>query len=777
MTEPLHVSRFTRTVVGFIARRPIVSVLLALALVVGAAGGLGRVRADFTHKGYFWDDDPHLLRAEAFERRFGNEHAVVVAVHSPSGVFDLDSATLLQELTQRMWKVPDVIRVDSLTNYNWVHAQGDDIVVEPLLPKALTPAVLAERKRVALGHEVVPGYLVSRDGNTALLFARVKPGHEATANAKGITRAVEAIVKDLGRTDHVMRVAGDPPLNNAFEEVATHDTSRLLPLAILTAAVFLGLILRSVAGVVLPLVVVFLSIIASFGFAGWAGITLTNISTVIPSIMIAVAIAESVHVLVVYYEGRRAGRDRREAARYALEKNLLPTFLTSSTTAIGFITFVSANLKPISGLGFMAGFGTMFSWVLTYLLLGGLLFLLPLRVRPRAEARPLSERVATRYTAFLGRNRRVVMGAAAVVAVGSLALAGTNEVNSDPLKYFGHNVPVRVANEMIERTVGGARPVELVIDAGREDGIKDPAFLGKAEALQRWIEAQPGVTRAISVVDVLKQTHRALHGDDAAAYRIPGDRESVGQELFLYTMNLPQGMDLNDRVSLANDALRMSVLTNIGTSTEMVETMERIEAQGRALGLDVHATGKYSLWQRINGYVVGSFVSSFGGSVLLIGIMMVVFLRSVKLGIIAMIPNVLPIAIGFGFLRLIGQPLDVGTVLVASVCLGIAVDDTIHVLANFQRLRRQGRSEHQAVSEVFAHTAPALLSTTAILVISFATFGLADFMPNVYFGVLTALVLATALLVDMTLTPVLLMKASAVPARAEPEAAPALLAS
>ena len=750
--------------------------LLSLGLVAVAMAGIGRSRADFSHKGYFWDNDPYLQQFEAFERRFGNDDTIVVAVHSPSGVFDLDSATLLRQLTDRLWKVPEVIRVDSLANYNWVHASGDDIIVEPLLPEHLTADVLQQRRRVALGHEILPGYLVSRDARTALLFARVKPGIDKPSDAQGITRALEKLAQEFSRTDHVIHLSGDAPLNNAFSEVATRDTGRLLPLALLIAAVFLALILRSVAGVIIPLGVVLLSIAASFGFAGWVGITLTNMSTVIPSIMIAVAIADCVHLLVAYQDARRQARpgqdaltareSRGQAARYALEKNLLPTFLTSTTTAIGFITFASADLKPLSGMGFMAAFGVMFAWVMSYLLLGGLLFLLPLRVRPvrtRVKAGAVAgqsraERWSARYTALLLRNRRWVVLVTALVAVVSLGAAVSNEVNSDPVKYFRDHVPVRIANEFIEAQVGGARAVELVVDSGREDGVKDPVFLAKTEALQRWIEQQPGVSRALSIVDILKQTNRALNGENPAAYRIPTDRETVGQELFLYSMNLPQGMDLNDRVTLNNDALRMTVLTRIGTSRELVAAVERIEAHGRALGLKVHATGKFTLWQRLNGYVVTSFTSSFGTSVLLIGLMMVVFLRSLRLGIIAMIPNVLPILFGFGFLRLIGQPLDMGTVLVASVCLGIAVDDTIHVLANFQRLRRQGRSERQAVTEVFAHTAPALLSTTAILVISFASFALADFTPNIYFGVLTALILATALLVDMTITPLLLVR-------------------
>ena len=759
MIDKTKLSAFSRRLVGFIGRHPWLCVLAAVLLTGGFVAGASRARADFTHKGFFWDDDPHLLQFEAFERRFGNDDAVVLAMHSPSGIFDLDSAGLLAEVTERMWQVPEVIRVDSLSNYNWVHAQGDDILVEPLLPETLTPAVLEARRKVALGHEVIPDYLVSRDAKTALILGRIKPGLEAPPDSPMITAAVHELVKSVSRTDHAFYVAGGPPLTHAFAEVATQDLGRLLPMAVGTAAIFLFILLRTFAGVFLPLLVVFMTVGATFGFAGWAQVTLTNMSTAVPTIMIAIGIGIGVHILVTYYQNRHGGLDRREAARLSLEKNLLPTFLTSATTAIGFLTFLTANLKPVSGLGLMASFGTLYAWLMSYLFLGGFLFILPLREGRKSHAGvTLAERLSHGYTAFLVRRRRSIMAISAAVAVTAVVLAVGNEVNSDPIKYFQEDVPARVANQFIDDHVGGARGVEFVIETGQDDGIKDPTFLRNVVALQSWIEAQPGVSRALSITDILKQTNRSLHGDDPAQYRVPDDRETIGQELFLYTMSLPQGMDLNDRMTIKNDAIRMTVLTDIATSRELLALVAEIEAKGRSLDLNLHSTGKFTLYQRINDYVVNAFVLSFGLTVLFIATIMVVFLRSFRLGLIAMIPNVLPILIGGAFLRLIGQALDIGTVIVAAVCLGIAVDDTIHLLANFRRHQREGVGEVESVRKVLGHTGGALVITTAVLVTSFATFATADFTPNLYFGVLTALILATALIADLTITPVLLMR-------------------
>lgn len=759
MAEQMKVTAFNRGFVGFIAKRPVIAILLGIALVVGAASGMKHLRADFTHAGFFWQGDPKLKRFEAFERQFGNDDMIMLAVHSPSGVFDMETATLVQRLTDKMWKVPEVIRVESLANFNWVHAKDDDIVIESLLPDVLTPEILEHRKKVALTHETLPKFLVSPDGQTTVVMGRIKPGLERPPNAPVITRAVRRIAEESKGGDHRLYISGGPAINFAFQEITQIDVQRLIPMALGIAALFLALLLRHVAGVLLPFIAVFGAVLAAFGFAGWTGLVQTAMSTTVPTILIAIGIADTVHILVTFFEELRRGRPRRDAAHHALTKNLLATFLTGLTTAIGFFSFVSANLKPLGVLGIMAGVGTVVAWLVAQLLMGGLLFVLPIKAKalpPERFAR--TERRANSLVDFISRHRKGVIAMTVLLSGVSLWVSLGLEVNSDPLKYFRDNAPVRVANEFMERSMGNARSFELVVSAGVDDGIKDPAFMAKVDEFQGWLEKQPRITRAISIVDVLKSTHKSLNGDKPEAYRLAQNRETIAQELFLYTMGLPQGMDVNDRITVKNDALRITVFNTIVTSREAVASIERVVAHGKSLGLNVEATGKYYLYQQTNEYVVQSFLTSFGSASVLIGIIMMVFLRSVKLGFISMFPNIVPLFAGGVLLRIIGQPLDMGTVLVASVCLGISIDDTSHVLANFAYFRRQGMAPNRAMRHVMAHTGPALLSTNAILITSFASFATATFVPNVYFGVLTAFVLTMALVADMFFTPALLLE-------------------
>ncbi len=759
MAEQLEVTAFNRRFVGFIARHPWWSLVASLALVAGLSAGLGRLKADFTHTGFFWKDDPKIKRFEAFERRFGNDDSVIIAIQSPSGVFDMETAALIRSLTEKMWQLPEVIRVDSLANFNWVHAAGDDIVVEPFFPPALTSEILAERRGIALRHRTLPHYLVSEDARTTMIYGRVKPGLEKAADARLITQAARKLVADAPRSDEELHLFGGPPLTFAFEETTQADLGRLIPLAILCAAIFLVVLLRSVAGTVLPFVVVIFSAASAFGFAGWTGRVQTSMSSAVPTILIAVGIAETVHVLVTFFAELRRGVPRRQAAHYALTKNLLATFLTALTTAVGFLSFASANLKPLSTMGVMAGVGTMTTWLLAQMLVGALLFILPIKAKPAPPERARgNRRRAASLVDGIARRRRAILVVTAVASAASLVFALGIEVNSDPIKYFRRGSPVREANELMDRTMRNARAFELVVDAGQEDGIKDPAFLRRVDAFGAWIEEQPGMTRVLSILDILKQANQSLHGDDPAHYRLADDRETIAQELLLYTMGLPAGMDVNDRITIRNDALRLTVFNNVKTSRDTVAAVAAIETKGRALGLTVEATGKYLLYQQTNEYVVQSFLTSLWSASIIIGLIMALFLRSAWLGLISMVPNIVPLFTAGVLLRILGQPLDMGTVLVASICLGISIDDTAHVLANFAYWRRQGLPPNDAMKTVLADTGPALLSTNGILITSFATFATAAFVPNVYFGLLTAFTLTVALVTDIFFTPAILIR-------------------
>ena len=746
----------------YLIDHPRQSILAALVLMALLIPGIAYMKSDFSYRVWFRESDPLLAEFDAFERRFGNDETVAIVVHSPSGIFDEASANLLLEMTEAFWKVPEVIRVDSLSNYNWTHAEGDDLMVEPLIPddQVLTQALLDERKEVALSHEVIPGYLISKDGTAATIFAQLKPAINGTPDFETVVQATRETVKTFeGRGDHEFFITGTAAVSNAFKEVTQEDMKVMVPALLAAIVIFLLLSFRSLGGVMLPMVIIFCSIAMSLGFAGWVGIPFNNLTAIVPHILIAISVADAVHILVTFFQFRRSGLDRRESTLRTLTKNLQPTLLTSVSTAIGFFSFASADLMPIVSMGILAGTGTIIAWLITIFFITPLLIYLKLPV-PGGKAKVRNDEchpLAMRYANWLSRYRYGVLGFFAVLLVLSLYLGLQNEINSDPFKYFAEDVPTRIANEFAESKIGGMSGFEITIDSGQAEGVKDPAFLAKVEAFQKWIDDQDHVSKTIAITDILKQTNRALNGDDPEAYRIPDNRDLVAQELFLYTLSLPANMDLNNRKSLDNRLLRLTAMSSIHDSRSTLKEIDRIENKARDIGLDASVSGKMPLYQNMNPYVVKAFFTSISLAVLLVGIMMILVLRSVGLGLLSMVPNTVPLVLGGAFMFLLGKALDIGTVLVTATCLGIAVDDTIHFLSNYSRWRKLGVSREEAIGQVLTHTGPALFVTTMILVVAFATFAFASFVPNINFGIVTAIVLSSALICDGTLLPALLL--------------------
>jgi len=752
------------TVSKIITEKPWWILGLSFAVMAVLSMGLGKMKVNFTHTAFFRSTDPMLQRFDAFERQFGNDDAVIVVVHSPSGIFDAETAALLRKLTDQMWKVPEVIRVDSLTNFQWVHAEGDEIEIEPLLPRDgdLSPQLLEERKQVALKHEVLPDYLVSKDGKTAVVYAKLKPGIDHPPDAPLITAETKKIVESLQSGDHTFHLTGGPIVNNAFKDSSQKDLSVLVPALLLMVATLLAFTFRRIGGVIMPFFVIITTVLATFAFSGWLGLEMSTVTFSLPQVLIAVCVAESVHLLVGFYRARKAHRSRREAAQYTLQKNFMATLLTSSTTALGFYSFISANLPPIENFGILAGLGTTYTWLMTYGIVGPMMVVWPGK-EPTTGADTVEDDLtqSTPFTrsfiAFIDRTRWGVIA----TFIGLLALSGylgsKNVVNSNPYEYFREGLPVREAQQFVLKNLGGTAMFEVVVSAGVEDGIKEPAFLHKVEELEKRVLEIDGINRTISIVDILRQMNRALNGGEQAHYKLPATKEGVAQELLLYTMGLPQGMDVNDRMTIKNDALRISLISTITDSNTAVAAAEQIERLGKELGIDAKTTGKMLLYQGMNGHVVDSFLSSLGSALLLIGLIMVVSFRSLRLGIISMIPNVVPLVFGGAVLYFLSGTLDIGTVLVASVSLGIAVDDTIHILTHFNLHRADGMTTRESLERLMAHSGPAMISTTLILITGFSTLAFGDFIPNVYFGLLTAIILGLGLATDFLLLPAILL--------------------
>lgn len=763
--KPGLVSKF----VDFIANRSKTSFILVILLVAALAPGWNYFGERYDVRIWFRTTDPLIKVLDTFEKQFGNDESLVIVVHSPSGIFDTESATLVRELTERMWKLPEIIRVDSLSNYNYSYAEEDDIIVEsffPELPEPLTDELLSKKKAIALKHKVLPGYLISRDAKTVMLFARLATVVGGSPSYENIVRDARVMMKDFeGKGDHEFHILGEAAVNDAFRETAANDGAIILPCLFLLMIAYLYFIFRSFVAMAFPIAITVLSVVMSMGTGFYFGILVNNILSILPAILISISIADSVHVIVTYFQFKAHGITGREAAYKALHKNFIPTLLTSVSTMIGFFSLTFTELVPIKHLGVLAGIGCLYAWILSIFLMGPLLFWFDFKV-PKLFLNAKSEdgkgtSFSKRCTTIVARFKIPIIVFSILIAGVSLFLGTKVKINSNPYDYFTKDQPIRKANDFVKKTFGGNAGPEFVISSGKVDGIKDPEFLKKVESFKDWIDAHDYVNKSIDIIDIIKDMNKNLNFGEEKYYVIPHSQKSVAEELFLYSMSLPQGMDLNNRMTLNYDTMRMTVLWSIYDTNGWLTHVDEFEAKARDIGLDVKTTGKFFLFQRMMKYVVTTFFKSIALALVLIAILMMIVFRSVKLGLISLIPNIIPIAFGGALLYVLDIPLNIGSSLVASVTLGIAVDDTIHFLSNYYRLTKEGESPEDAIAYIFTYTGSALMVTTIILASGFGLYLFGNFVPNIHFGILCATILTGALIVDLVFLPALLLQLAA----------------
>lgn len=710
---------------------------------------------EFSHRIWFRPSDPYLAEFDDFKKTFGNDENILLIYKHPDGVFTQESVELVKKLTDTLWKTPNIVRVDSLSNYSYVRAEGDEIIIEPFLEDLkLNPDILSKRESIASEQEDIWNFLISKDKKTTVIYGRMRPIDKGIIHYNHSLKELRKKLKEIKFPDgSEFHIGGTVPLNVSFRNTSMKDLNIVMPLLVLTILFLLGLIFKTIKGIVFPALELIVTMAMTMGIAGWLGIKFSMIISMVPMIIAAIALADTIHILASYRENKEIGLDNEKALENSLRVNLRPTFLTTISTCLGFIGLTTADLLPIHDLGFLSAIGVVVAWLTSTFMVVPLLRIFPINFKPRANSKLNS----LEYVKWLKKNRFIIISFFLLLAIGASYLSYTNKVNSNIIKYFKKSVPVRVANEFLKDNVGGYAGVQIVIDSGETDGIKEPGFLKKVASLQAKIQSFPEISKVASLVDVIKKMNKSLMGDKQSEFKIPNEKDKIAQEILLFELSQPAGKSLNYFKTSDFRKVRLDVLWTIDESVIAVGMIEKLRKLIKDSGLNGKVTGKAALITGLDKYIIKTFFSSILAAIGLVSLLMMFLFRSFTLGLFSMVPNVLPPVLGLGFLTLMGGNIDVGVILITSVCLGIAVDDTIYFFSHFLEGRKKGGTDVEILSRVINHSGKSLTYTTIILVLSFSTFVLGDFQPNRNFGLLTAFVLTMALVCDLVLLPVMLM--------------------
>ncbi|HSG99726.1 MAG TPA: MMPL family transporter, partial [candidate division Zixibacteria bacterium] len=485
-----------------------------------------------------------------------------------------------------------------------------------------------------------------------------------------------------------------------------------------------------------------------------------------PTIIMTLAIADCVHIVVTALRERRNGRSKRDAIVESLRLNFLPVFLTSLTTAIGFLSLNWIKVPPIAHLGNITAVGVTLAFVFSVTTLPALLSVLPLKP-PRERARKTS--FFERWAAFIIANRTAALWGSAVVVVGLASLIPSNELNDRFTEYFDETIRFRVENDFIAENLTSAYQIEYSLGAKGSGGVQEPQYLESVERFAQWWKENPQVSHVATITDVMKRLNMNMHGDDSAFYRLPDNRELAAQYLLLYEMSLPYGLDLNNQINVDKSASRFVVTLAGNVSAKDLRDISRAGEQWLVHNAPTHMQASASsppiMFAYISQIALNNMLVGTTLALILVSSVILIALRSFRIGMLSLIPNLVPVGIGFGVWALINGEINMGMAPVVGMTLGIVVDDTIHFLSKYLRGRREiGLQAPEAVSYAFRTVGPAMVITTVTLVLGFVILSLSSFSVNSDMALMTAITIAAALVADFILLPALLLKADSAPA-------------
>ncbi|EGQ8513417.1 MMPL family transporter [Vibrio parahaemolyticus] len=742
------------------------SLLVLLAtiflIIVATIGGKNLYfRGDYDI--FFDGTNKQLLAFDEIQTTFAKTDNLAIVIAPEDGdIFTPQTLSLIQKITVDAWQVPYSSRVDSIANYQHTEAFDDDLLVEDLLYSEyeLTPERISKVKSIALSEPVLKSALVSEKGDVTVVNITVQlPEMDKTAEVEEVVSSINAMIDRYQRAypDVTFHKAGIIAMNHAFMTAAQDDSSTLVPTMLVVILVFLTIMLRSILSVIATLIVIIGSVMATMGISGWAGMFLSTATVNVPTLIMTLAVADCVHVIATMRQSMKNGFTKAQSIERSIALNFVPILITSVTTAIGFLMMNMSDSPVLRDFGNLSALGVMVACFLSVTLLPALLKLLPIHVK--METSQDQKHVMDRLGDFVVSQRRALLPLSVAVIVVCASLIPLNKVNDESVEYFGQRNEFRQAADFMEERISGMTNISIAIKTNESQGIAAPDFLNTIGEFSSWLRDQPETDHVATLADVYKRLNKNMHGDDEAYYLLPQERELAAQYLLLYEMSLPYGLDLNNQINVDKSSIKM-VLTvaNLG-SVELVDLENRIYQwfAEHAPQYQVVASSPSLMFAHIGETNMASMLSTLPITLVLISALLIFALRSVRLGLISLMPNIAPAVIGFGLWALISGEINLGLSVVVTLTLGIVVDDAVHFLSKYQRARREGQTAEQAVRYAFHTVGRALWITTVVLVAGFSVLAMSSFRLNADMGQLSAIVIFIALVVDFLFLPTLLM--------------------
>lgn len=787
--------RYCRWVVA----HPIVNIVVPLLFCAILAVGLGSLSFRSDHRIFFSAENEDLIALDEIEQKFTkNDNLMLLVTAKESDIFTAANLQALLDLTQAAWTLPHVKRVDSIVNFQNVSGEGDEVTIDHVLRRQdpLTDTAIARVRAAVMGEPLLVNRLISPDGRVTGVAVRfqLEDAKKDTAVPEIVLAARTLAASMAQRWPGVeLRLSGSVPMDYAFVEASERDLTTLTPAMLVIITILIGVMLGSVGEASMTLVVIVLSIVGAMGIAGFLGIPLSPPSATAPNIIMTLATADCIHLIWSAMHNLHGGMEKRRAIEKALIDDFAPIFYTTLTTVIGFLSMNFSESPPFQHLGNITALGVILAWLLAITVLPATMVLLPMRRRAYSA---WMSRAGGRLFDLISVRPVPVLLSTLTIGLGLAAFTFTNQLDDRFVNYFDDSFEFRRDTDYMAERLTGIYYIDYKLAQGESNGIANPAYLADAEAFANWFRAQPEVVHVEVITDILKKINQVMnplgatssgHGGPAlglaeadgrvaqdvaiagsshgmtppSGYVVPQDRAVAAQYLLLYEMSLPHGLDLKDRMTVDKSATRMTVsLKNLSTAQvlDLLDRADQWAAQNMPAVEQVRGTGTTVVFSHIGMRNIREMIDGTVLSMVSISLLLFFIFRSLTAGMLGVLTNTLPVLIVLGAWGLLVGEVGMAVAVIASMTLGIVVDDTIHFLSTYLRARRVlGETARMAVRRTMMETGPAMFTSTVVLAGGFFCLAFSGFQINAWIGLMTAITILVAAVFDLLLLPTILI--------------------
>ena len=738
--------------------------LLSLLLLLAASGNqFLSFTTDF--RSYFSPDNPQLQAFEQLEADFNKQDTLVFLVEmadEKSSVLNPTGINFLRELTSSAWQIPFARRVDSLINYQRIESNEDELIVDDLIgfDSTITQERMVQLSKYIQQQPRLLNNLISHDESLALVVVSlILPDGDEQAT-KVLVADAKARLETLAQEGISIKLFGSAIINLALAEAVERDIALLIPLSYLIIFAAIFFLTHSLSGTLLALSMTLLSVASVFGLFGWAGMQLTPVVGAVPSMIMIIVIADCMHILVSFQHYLKQGFEKEEAISEAVRVNIKPVLITSITTALGLLCLNFSESPPYRDLGNLVAMAAIIAGILALTWFPACLFIFSTAKVPKDKSHYIIDKFFNVISrTVLHYPQRII--AASILSI-TIAFVGILqlEFNEQWHQYYDESYDVRKALDTQDDKLYGVNFIQYSIASGEAEGIYNVNYQKQLDQLVSWISEQEDVGYVDALSLQVKELNQKLQANDLQSFRIPDSREVIAQSLLAYEMSLPLGMGMEQYVNIDRSSSRLTDYLHKSTSKQLISLDEKILAQTKAHYPMLHlesGTGLDMVFANISDSNSLSLLKGTGLALLLISIVLILVLKSLRLGLISIVPNVMPVILAYGAWGFISGRIDLGLSIVACMSIGLVVDDTVHFLSKYKLARQQGKATEQAIKYAYSTVGVAMVITTFVLAAGFSLLALSSFSPTHGMGALLALTAIFALIIDLLFLPILLI--------------------